>query len=45
MAKGKAANILGTLPDWAIKESIKNKIIKIDPLPKDWENAVDEVTI
>jgi len=38
-------DILGTLPDWAIKEHIKKGIIKIDPLPKNWEEAVDEVTI
>ncbi len=39
------ADMVGTLPDWAIKEYIKNKIIKIDPLPKGWEESVDEVTI
>ena len=38
-------DILGTLPDWVIKEHIKKGIIKIDPLPKDWEGLVDEVTI
>ncbi|MBI2597158.1 dCTP deaminase [Candidatus Daviesbacteria bacterium] len=38
-------DILGTLPDWVIKEHIKKGIIKIDPLPKDWEEMVDEVTI
>lgn len=37
--------IIGTLPDWVIKEHIKKGIIKIDPLPKDWEENVDEVTI
>lgn len=37
--------ILGTLPDWAIKEYIKKGIIKIEPLPKGWEQNVDEVTI
>ncbi|MBI3103442.1 dCTP deaminase [Candidatus Daviesbacteria bacterium] len=45
MAKRKNIDILGTLPDWAIKEYIKKGIIKIDPLPKDWEQSVDEVTI
>ena len=44
MAK-KTSDILGTLPDWVIKEHIKKGIIKIDPLPKDWEDLVDEVTI
>jgi len=38
-------NIFGTLPDWALKEYIKKGVIKIDPLPKGWEEAVDEVTI
>ncbi len=45
MPKKTSQDILGTLPDWAIKENIKKGIIKIDPLPKDWENLVDEVTI
>ncbi len=38
-------NILGTLPDWSIKEHIKKGIIKIDPMEKNWEENVDEVTI
>ncbi|MBI4035827.1 dCTP deaminase [Candidatus Daviesbacteria bacterium] len=38
-------DILGTLPDWVIKEHIKKGIIKIDPISKDWEQNVDEVTI
>ncbi len=38
-------DISGTLPDWIIKDYIKKGIIKIDPLPKDWEDSVDEVTI
>ena len=44
MAK-KKTDIFGTLPDWAIREYIKKGIIKINPLPKDWEENVDEVTI
>lgn len=40
-----AFKLTGTLPDWAIKEHIKKGVIKIDPLPKDWQDAVDEVTI
>lgn len=43
--KSSGENMIGTLPDWVIKEYIKKGIIKIDPLPKDWETAVDEVTI
>lgn len=41
----KKADILGTLPDWAIREHIKAGIIKINPLPKDWQENIDEVTI
>jgi len=44
-AQNDTKNIVGTLPDFAIKEYIKKKIIKIDPLPKDWEDCIDEVTI
>ena len=43
--KTSVPNMVGTLPDWVIKEYIKKGIIKIDPLPKDWESSVDEVTI
>lgn len=38
-------SLVGTLPDWAIKEYIKKGVIKIDPLPKDWEKTLDEVTM
>ncbi len=41
----KVEDIVGTLPDWVIKDHIKKGIIKINPLPKDWESLVDEVTI
>ncbi len=44
-SKFSSVDMTGTLPDWAIKEHIKNGIIKIDPLPKDWDSLVDEVTI
>lgn len=37
--------MIGTLPDWVIKEHIKKGIINVDPLPKGWEELVDEVTI
>lgn len=43
--KSSAPDIIGTLPDWVIKEYVKKGIIKIDPLPKDWEKSVDEITI
>lgn len=42
---GKPQNLIGTIPDWVIKDFIKKGVIKIDPLPKDWEEKVDEVTI
>src|SRR5689334_10069649 len=38
-------SIVGTLPDWAIKEAIKSGKIKITPSPKDLDEVVDEVTI
>lgn len=38
-------NIVGTLPDWIIKQYIKKGLIKVDPLPEGWEDLVDEVTI
>ncbi|MBI2022134.1 dCTP deaminase [Candidatus Daviesbacteria bacterium] len=40
-----AYSFVGTLPDWAIKQHIKDGVIKIDPLPQGWEEKVDEVTI
>lgn len=38
-------NITGTLPDWAIKELIKRKVIKIKNLSKNWEKDLDQVSI
>lgn len=38
-------DITGTLPDWALREHINQGIIKIDPLPSDWEICLDEVSI
>lgn len=38
-------DIIGTLPDWALKEYIRTGVIKINPLPEDWESCVDEVSI
>lgn len=40
-----AYDLLGTLPDWAVKQHIKDGIIGVSPLPEDWEEKVDEVTI
>lgn len=50
MARGRppklsAYDFIGTLPDWALREHIKDRVIKIDPLPDSWEEKVDEVTI
>lgn len=35
----------GILPDYILKEYISKGIIKIDPLPEDWESLVSEVTV
>ncbi len=45
MAKRNIQGMIGTLPDWAIKEAIKSGEIKIDPMPVDLDSVVDEVTI
>jgi dCTP deaminase len=38
-------SITGTLPDWAIKELIKRKVIKIKNISDNWEKDVDQVSI
>ncbi len=38
-------NITGTLPDWAIKELIQKKIIKIKNISDNWEKDLDQVSI
>lgn len=38
-------DIVGLLPDWAIIDHIKKGIIKIDPLPNNWEEKVDPVSL
>lgn len=38
-------DMLGTLPDWVLKQYIQEGLIKVSPLPDDWEDNVDEVTI
>ena len=40
-----AYEFTGLLPDWALRQHIKDKVIKIDPLPENWENQIDEVTV
>lgn len=37
--------IVGTLPDWAIKQHIKDGVIGINPLGENWEQSVDQTTI
>ena len=37
--------IYGTLPDWAIQEYIEKGIIKISPLPLNWKENINSVTI
>ena len=37
--------IVGTLPDWALIAHIKEGLIKIDPLPENWEERIDPVSI
>lgn len=37
--------IVGTLPDWAIKQHIKDGVIGINPLTENWEQLVDQTTV
>lgn len=37
--------LVGALPDWAIKEAIEKGIIKIDPLVPDWKEKAGSMTI
>lgn len=38
-------NIYGTLPDWVIREFIRQGTILIDPLSEDWESQLGTITI
>lgn len=38
-------DIYGTLPDWVLKEYIRNGTIKIKPLVTDWEEKLGPLTI
>ena len=40
-----AKKIVGLLPDWAIIEYLRAKIITIEPLPENWEEKVDPVSL
>lgn len=42
---GDPYKIVGTLPDWAIREHIRDGVIKIDPLTDGWERRIDPVTV
>ncbi|MDQ3098516.1 MAG: dCTP deaminase [bacterium] len=44
-SRPKSTELIGLLPDWAIREHLQKEIIKIDPLPKNWEEKVDPVSI
>ena len=41
----KSDNIHGVLPDWLIVKYIKEGLIKIEPLDKNWQEKVDQVSI
>ncbi|OGD95150.1 dCTP deaminase [Candidatus Curtissbacteria bacterium RIFCSPHIGHO2_12_FULL_38_9b] len=43
--KGHTNNISGVLPDWLIGKYIKEGLIKIEPLDKNWQKKVDQVSI
>lgn len=38
-------NFTGILPDWVIVKYLEQGIIKIDPLPKNWRENVDQVSM
>jgi dCTP deaminase len=43
--KQTATELIGLLPDWAIREHLENKILKINPLPDNWKKKIDPVSI
>ncbi|MBI2327669.1 dCTP deaminase [Candidatus Curtissbacteria bacterium] len=42
---GETGNFTGILPDWLIEKYIREGIIKISPLPKNWTSAIDQVSM
>lgn len=40
-----SSDFSGILPDWIIEKYIREGIIKITPLPKNWQEAVDQVSM
>lgn len=43
--KQETENFPGILPDWIIAKYLEEGVIKIDPLPKDWRNSIDQVSM
>ncbi len=41
----KGDNFTGILPDWVIAKYLEQGIIKIDPLPKNWRENIDQVSM
>lgn len=39
------ADFSGILPDWVIEKYIREGILKITPLPKNWHDAIDQVSM
>lgn len=40
-----ANNFTGILPDWIIEKYIREGVIKISPLSKNWQDAIDQVSL
>lgn len=38
-------NITGILPDWLIEEAVEKGDIKISPLPSNWKDNIDQVSV
>ncbi len=38
-------NLTGIMADWQIEDSIEKGLIKIDPLPADWKEQIDQVSV
>ena len=43
--KKSSGGFTGILPDWVIEKYIREGIIKITPLPKNWQDAIDQVSM
>lgn len=40
-----SSDVSGILPDWLIEKNIREGKIKITPLPKNWQEAIDQVSM